>query len=166
VAVNTIETLVACGYKVHREAIYEGLRLVSWKGRMEVMNMKPWVLLDGAHNIDGIDKLNRGIDTYFKYNKLYLIIGILTDKQVDDMLRIITPKAEKVIAVTPNTERAEQAEALRERVLCFNSRCEAFENYEEAFIHALSLCDDNDLLVVCGSLYMIGDMRKILKKLL
>lgn len=166
VAVNTVEVLNALGYMISVEAIYDGLKEVQWKGRMEVMGMKPYVLLDGAHNIDGIDKLSRSLETYFRYKRLYLIIGILTDKQVEEMLQTITTKAEMVIAVTPNTERAEQAGVLKDKIIKINPKCEAYGDYEEAFKYAYSLCGTEDLLVVCGSLYMIGDMRKIIKRFL
>ena len=166
VAINTVETLIKLGFEVSLEAIHKGLKEVQWRGRMEVLNIKPYVLLDGAHNIDGMERLSISIDTYFKYKKLYVIIGMLADKQVEDMLRIITPKAERVIAVTPNTARAEHAEALREKILNFNYHCEAYGDYAQAFKYAVSLCSEQDLLVICGSLYMIGDMRRIIKKIL
>jgi dihydrofolate synthase/folylpolyglutamate synthase len=165
VAIHTIENLIKSGIKIDKDAVNEGLKDVSWKGRMEVMNMQPYVVLDGAHNIDGIEKLCKGIDTYFKYKRLYLIIGILADKQVEEMLRLITPKAKIIIAVTPNSERAEQAEVLKNRIVSFNSHCEAASNYEEAVRRGLLLCNEDDILVICGSLYMIGDMRKILKRI-
>lgn len=165
VVIHTVEALMVLGVVISKEAIYEGLKKVTWKGRMELMRTKPYVLLDGAHNIDGIEKLTESIDIYFKYNKLYLIIGILEDKQLEDMLKIITPKAEKVIAVSPNSYRAESSEKLRNRILKYNREALAMNCYEEAVKYALSLCENEDLLVICGSLYMIGDMRKIIKKL-
>ncbi|HCW03134.1 MAG TPA: bifunctional folylpolyglutamate synthase/dihydrofolate synthase [Clostridium sp.] len=165
VAIHTIETLMDLGVKINGEAIYEGLKNVTWKGRMELMRTNPYVLLDGAHNIDGIVKLAESIDLYFKYKKLYLIIGILEDKQLDAMLETITAKAEKVIAVSPNSFRAESADKLRDRILKYNSNVLAMKTYEEALNYGISLCNEDDLLVICGSLYMVGDMRKTIKKL-
>ena len=132
---------------------------------MELMRTNPYVLLDGAHNIDGIVKLGESIDLYFKYKKLYLIIGILEDKQLDAMLETITAKAEKVIAVSPNSFRADSADKLRDRILKYNSNVLAMKTYEEALNYGISLCNEDDLLVICGSLYMVGDMRKTIKKL-
>lgn len=165
VAVNTIESLEKYGYSIHKKAIYDGLSSVLWKGRMEIMKQKPMVVIDGAHNIDGIEKLAEGIKMYFKYKKLYLIIGILADKQVDDMLSAIVPMAERVIAVTPHSDRAEDAYALRDRILQFNADCVAIQDYEQAYLQGLSFCEEDDLLIICGSLYMIGDMRKRIKSL-
>lgn len=165
VVIHTIEVLIALGVTIGHKAIYEGLKKVTWKGRMEIMRTKPYVLIDGAHNIDGIEKLAQSIDIYFKYNKLYLIVGILEDKQLDDMLKTITPKAEKVIAVSPNSSRAASADKLRDKILKYNHEALAINDYEEAVKYALSFCSEEDLLVICGSLYMIGDMRKIINKM-
>lgn len=165
VVLNTIEVLKSMGFSVEKEAIYDGLRCVEWKGRMEIVKDNPLVLIDGAHNIDGISKLAESINTYFKYSKLYLVIGILADKQVDDMLKVIVPMAEAVIAVTPHSDRAEAAFDLRDRIKQFNSNCEAIEDYEKAYHRALGFCKDGDMVVICGSLYMIGDMRKFIKKI-
>ncbi|MDP4091291.1 MAG: bifunctional folylpolyglutamate synthase/dihydrofolate synthase, partial [Bacillota bacterium] len=82
----------------------------------------------------------------------------------DEMLGIIVPMAEKVITVTPHSGRAENAEALRDRIIKIDTDCQPFDDYEEAFEQALAYCREDDLLLVCGSLYMIGDMRKIIKK--
>lgn len=163
VVIHTIEVLRDLGVTISEQAIYEGLKKVTWKGRMEIMSTNPYVLLDGAHNIDGIEKLAQSIDIYFKYKRLYLIIGILEDKQLEDMLAVITPKADKVIAVTPNSFRGESAEKLRDRIIKYNPEALAMNSYEEAVKYAMSLCSKEDLLVICGSLYMIGNMRKIIK---
>ena len=59
------------------------------------------VVIDGAHNIQGITQLDKNIKKYFKYDDLYLILGILADKDVDHMVKVITPQAKKVFTVTP-----------------------------------------------------------------
>ena len=127
------------------------------------MRNKPLVVIDGAHNIDGIKKLTESIDLYFKYNKLILILGILADKQVQEMIETIAPKAEKIISVTPHSDRAELAEDLKIAIESLGVDCEAIDSYEEAYEKALSYCNDDDLLLISGSLYMIGDMRKIIR---
>lgn len=151
------------GVKVTKESILSGLKTVKWPGRLEIMTRNPLVVLDGAHNIDGIKKLSESIDTYFKYEKLVLIIGILADKQVDEMINIICPKAQHIIAVTPHSERAELCEDLKAKIDIYNDNCEAIMDYEEAYERALFYCGENTLLVVSGSLYMVGDMRKIIR---
>ena len=144
--------------------IVKSIKNVSWKGRLEVLSNNPYVVIDGAHNIQGIKTLSRNIKKYFKYENLYLILGILADKDVDEMIKVITPMAQKIYAVTPNSIRAELADDLRSEVIKYNINCKAYDDYEEAYIKALSDADRNDLILASGSLYMIGDMRKIIRK--
>ena len=108
-AVFTVEELMKQGVKIKQENILNALKEVKWIGRLEVMKNKPLVVIDGAHNIDGITKLKENVEQYFKYNKMILILGILADKEVEKMVETIVPLADKVIAVTPNSYRAENA---------------------------------------------------------
>lgn len=145
--------------------IVKSIKNVSWKGRLEVLSNNPYVVIDGAHNIQGIKTLSRNIKKYFKYENLYLILGILADKDVEEMIKIITPMAKKVYSVTPNSIRGELAESLKDEVSKFNKNCKAFDKYEEAYLEALNDASEKDLILVSGSLYMIGDMRKIIRKI-
>ena len=165
-AIYALNELKGLGINIEKEHIEEGLKKVKWPGRLEVMKSEPLVVIDGAHNIDGIEKLTESIDMYFKYNKLVLILGILADKQVNEMIKMITPKATKIICVTPHSDRAELASELKEAIDKLNIDCsvEAVEDYEKAYKKALNYCDKEDLLLVSGSLYMIGDMRKIIRE--
>ena len=163
VAIHVIEELIGQGEKINKDNILAGLSNVKWPARLEIMNKKPLVVIDGAHNIDGIKNLTESIDMYFNYNKIILILGILADKQVEEMIKTIVPKASRVITVTPHSVRAELAEKLKVQVDKYITSCESIENYEEAYKKALSYCEVDDLLLVCGSLYMVGDMRKIIR---
>lgn len=163
VAVYACEKLIDLGAKISKENIAKGMKTVKWPGRLEIIKTNPRVVIDGAHNIDGISKLTESIDMYFKYDNLILILGILADKQVREMIETIVPKASRVIAVTPNSERAELAEDLKVEIENLGVVCEAVEDYREAYEKALSYCTEKDLLLISGSLYMIGDMRKIIR---
>ena len=145
-------------------SIVKSIKNVTWKGRLEVLSNNPYVVIDGAHNIQGIETLSRNIKKYFKYNNLYLILGILADKDVDEMVKVITPMAKKVYAVTPNSIRAELAEDLKNEIIKYNENCQAYDDYKEAYLSALNNADENDLVLASGSLYMIGDMRRIINK--
>lgn len=165
VALKAIEVLNSNGVtKISREIIENSLKIVKWKGRLEVLKSNPLVVIDGAHNIQGISKLRTNIEKYFIYDDIYLILGILADKDVEEMARTIAPIAKKVYAVTPNSNRAELAEDLKKEVLKYNSNCEAFENYEEAYLKAMNDSTHSDIILASGSLYMIGDMRKIITR--
>lgn len=166
VALNTIEALCEEeNIKLNKDLVEKSLEDVKWIGRLEVLSKKPTIVIDGAHNIDGIKALRKNINEYFKFNKIYLLLGILADKQVEEMVKEITPIAEKVYALTPHSERAELSEDLKNEILKYNSNTRALESYEEAFLSASKEAKEEDLILISGSLYMIGDMRKIIRNL-
>ena len=166
VALKALEVIKDKAPKLNRESIVKSLATVRWNGRLEIMSNSPYVVIDGAHNIQGITQLDKNIKKYFEYKDMYLILGILADKDVEDMVKVITPKAKKVFTVTPNSMRAETAEELMNEVKKYNESCEAYNDYKNAFEDALKLCKKDDLLLISGSLYMIGEMREIIKKIL
>lgn len=158
-----IEELKNMGLHICENSIVKGLLKVRWPGRLEVLNWKPLVVIDGAHNIDGIKKLKESMDVYFKYKDIVLILGILADKEVEDMVKIIASEVKQVICVTPHSERAELASQLMKEVKKINGKVIAIDDYSKAYDSALSFTDSEDLILVSGSLYMIGDMRKIIR---
>lgn len=164
VALKALEVIKDKAPKLNMESIVKSIATVRWNGRLEIMSNSPYVVIDGAHNIQGITQLDKNIKKYFEYKDMYLILGILADKDVEDMVKVITPKAKKVFTVTPNSMRAETAEELLEEVKKYNESCEAYNDYKNAFEDALKLCKKDDLLLISGSLYMIGEMRGIIKK--
>ncbi len=163
VAVSAAEKLQELGFGISRDNVISALGKVRWIGRLEVLREEPLVVIDGAHNIEGITLLSESLKSYFSYKRLVLIIGILKDKQVGDMIGVLAPQAYRVIAVTPNSERAESAAELNEVILEFNSASEACGEYAEAYEKALGYAGKDDMILVCGSLYMIGDMRKVIR---
>ena len=164
-AIKVMEVVEKQGFiHLNNKAIENSVREVMWKGRLEVLSNNPLIVIDGAHNIQGITTLKNNIQKYFNYKDVYLILGILADKDVEMMVKEITPLAKKVYAVTPHSIRAELAQDLRDEIIKYNENCKAYEDYEEAFNNALKDAKENDLIIASGSLYMIGDMRKLITR--
>ncbi len=162
-ALTTIELLRSLRIKIDEESIKKGLLNVEWKGRFELIKKEPLVIIDGAHNYDGIKSLISSIDEYTIYNRLTLIIGVLGDKYMPEVIEELAKKSFKIICVTPNSERAKDGETLMQEITKYNENVLFIRNYKEAYDTALDSCNKDDLLLICGSLYMIGDMRKIIK---
>lgn len=164
VAIKAVEVLFNIeNIEINKNRIEDSLMDVKWIGRLEVLRKNPLIVIDGAHNIDGIKSLKESVQKYFKYKKVYLLLGILADKQVKEMIEEITPMAEKVYALTPHSDRAELSEDLKNEIIKVNPNTVALESYEEAFKLALKEANAEDMILVSGSLYMIGDMRKIIR---
>ena len=161
-AVEELDKMNECNIK--EEALKSALKSVKWNGRFEVLNNNPFVVIDGAHNPQGIDMLCNNVRKYFDYENLYLILGVLKDKDVDEMLENICCMATEIITLTPNSPRALKSEQLKEKVILFNKNCTAGKDYKEAYELMLNKANPNDLILVCGSLYMIGEFRTGLTK--
>lgn len=162
-AVHTLEVLKKLGVNIEKRNIISALKNVKWAGRLEILKRAPLTVIDGAHNIDGIKKLNESIEEYFSFKRLILLIGILADKQVDEMISEIALKADRIIAVAPHSSRAESPENLCKIIKKYNINSEYEDDYSKAYYKAKSYLGCDDMLLICGSLYMIGDMRKIIK---
>ncbi|MHC1683572.1 MAG: folylpolyglutamate synthase/dihydrofolate synthase family protein [Clostridiaceae bacterium] len=165
VVIRVVETLEDYNFKITEENIKIALEKVTWKGRLEIMRRNPLIVIDGAHNLGGIESLVDNVNIYFKYKNIKLILGILSDKEVYKMVEKITTIAEKVYTVTPNSERGELASELKNVVDCYNKNVESYADYSEALNNAIKDSSENDLILISGSLYMIGDMRKLIKAL-
>ncbi|MCS3916438.1 dihydrofolate synthase/folylpolyglutamate synthase [Caldanaerobacter subterraneus subsp. tengcongensis MB4] len=151
------------GYQISEEAIKRGLMNAKWPGRLEVMKKRPYVVIDGAHNPQGMTVLKESLKL-FNYRRLILVIGMLKDKEVDKMLNIITPVADVIITTTPLSDRACGAKDLASKI----SRNSVFavDQIDKAVNEALKMAGEEDMVLFCGSLYMIGHVRKLLRGVL
>ena len=137
VAVTAVERLRDKGYKITDGDILEGLRRVSWPGRFEILMRGPVFILDGAHNKHGILATAESLKTVFPGRKFNFLIGVMRDKDVDDMMEVIAPLAERFITVRPDNPRAMQAEDLRDRVKKFGKPAEACATIPEGVARAV-----------------------------
>lgn len=161
--VNVLNTFSKIEANLSDENIRAGIFKTKWIGRMEVLRKEPIVLLDGAHNLDGIKNLKNSVSKYFEYKNLVLILGILGDKEVEKMVSDISSDASIVILTEPHNERAESIDVMGDYLEKLGKPYEKILNYEKAYRRALEIADKDDLILICGSLYMIGDMRREIK---
>jgi len=162
---NCITVLEACavlqkqGLSLSEEFIRTGLKNARWAGRMEVCGKEPLVLLDGAHNVDGISQLAASIQTYFNDKKVTLILGVLGDKEYNKMAEYILPHADTVILTEPHSERKLDVFTLARSISNHNGMIYTEKEIDAAFKKALSVTPADGIILCCGSLYMIGAMR-------
>lgn len=163
-ALTVIKALSLRNINIKSESIADGLRKVRWPGRLEVMSKNPAVVLDGAHNIEGIESLKKALNKYFRYKKLILVIGILKDKQYDEMCSMLMPMADKIVTVTPDSPRALSSCRLKEIALNYCSDVYSSTSIEDAYKTGMHSASECDLVLFCGSLYMIGHIRSLIEQ--
>ena len=149
--------------KLTEEQIRVGLEETRWIGRLELLNTNPRFIIDGAHNMQGIEALKKTIDEVFVYDRLILGLGILADKDVENMIAEMAPVGDEIIVTTPNIFRAMEAEELGTRISKYNKNYTVEPNIERAIDLALEKAGENDIILFSGSLYLIGDVRRYAK---
>lgn len=161
-ALATLEILRKSGaVKLDREALYEGLKRARQPGRFEVISEDPLVIIDGAHNEAGAQALQETMAQHFAGKKILLVAGILADKEIDSIVKFLTKITDHIIVTEPDNPRKLAAEKLAEHVVDFGVAAEAVSDVEAAVHRAKELADDYDVILFAGSLYLIGDVRRL-----
>jgi dihydrofolate synthase/folylpolyglutamate synthase len=159
-ALGVIECLAMKGFCVDDDAVLKGIHDVKWEGRLEVIRYSPTVLLDGAHNAGGASALCCALKEEFSFKKLIFIFGVLKDKDYETMLKKLLPLGDRLILTSPDVERAMPPEALLPVACKYMRRIEIVNNSHDALERALSMADQNDLVCVTGSLYLVGEIKR------
>jgi len=159
-AVAACEAWVGSADRLTVAEVEKGLGKATNPGRLEVVSMHPLLLLDGAHNPDGVARLAHFIRNDLDYERLILVIGILEDKDVNQILRILLPIADSVVVTQSRSERATPARFLANRVRSMGYHCTVVEDLGEALKFARTLASVSDLVCVTGSLYTVGEARE------
>lgn len=161
-AVTVCEVLKAeYGVEIERKHIYEGLRKTVWPGRLEIISLKPKILLDGAHNVDGANALKEALGLFTR-QRLILCLGMLGDKEREKVVELLAPLADEVIITKPNSPRAGNWQYLAELIEAKGKPVTRIEEPKEAVLEAYSRLQAEDMLCVTGSLYMLADARQAL----
>lgn len=148
------------------DAARAGLLATRWPGRLELFSRNPVVLVDGAHNVDGILSLRAALAEILGNTKLRLVLGILADKAVDGILREIVPLATAGVIITkPANPRAADPREVAEIARRFSGSVPVTvaATVPEAVEMALAATKTGEALCISGSLYTISEAREILK---
>lgn len=160
-ALATLELLEGLGFGVSQEEIRKGLEEVRWPARMELFPGPPRVLLDGAHNPEGMEVLRESL-SLIPHRHLYLLIGVMADKDWKGMLERILPLCQAVFAFKPENPRALPPERILQEARSRGVEAHEAEGAEEAVRMALARASGEDLVLCCGSLYAVAEVRQAL----
>ena len=156
--------------QVDTEALYRSIRETRWPGRMEVIKTEPLTIIDGAHNPDGAAILSESVDRYLVGKKINLVFGMLRDKDILSVAKLLAVRADRIIITEPESPRAASSaevhgiilEALRGEDV---PDITEIPDIEEAVRQAQSMAGDGEVVIYAGSLYMIGRVRSLLRKM-
>ncbi|WP_256289309.1 dihydropteroate synthase [Halobellus inordinatus] len=142
---------------VDATTIAEGLRSVLWPGRFEIMSTDPMTVLDGSHNPGAAETIADLVERY-DYDDLHLVFAAMSDKDYDEMIASLPPVA-TAYATRPDLDRAEDPDALADTLAEYAAEVDVVPSVPEATERAIESADEDDFVLVTGSLYAVAEAR-------
>lgn len=161
-SLTTLQALRDRGWRIPEDCISRGLEHAFIPGRFQIVRTNPTIILDGGHNPDGIRKLSESVKLLPFTGKLRLVIGMCADKSVREAVKEIGFTPDQIYVTPLQNERTIPAEEL---ALILRETCHVIvccENCADALVRAQKDAAPEDLILVCGSLYLVGEAEKIL----
>ncbi|MBN2124416.1 MAG: bifunctional folylpolyglutamate synthase/dihydrofolate synthase [Deltaproteobacteria bacterium] len=156
-ALGIVEILDRKGYRVSTGNIMEGLHNTHWPGRLQIVSRDPLIVLDGGHNPAAVRNLALAVQRDFRYARLFLVLGVMGDKDIRRIVRAIVPLADYVIYTSPDYFRSARPEDLLREAAPLNRPGEILPRIPDALDKARELADPGDMILVCGSLFTVGE---------
>jgi dihydrofolate synthase/folylpolyglutamate synthase len=160
-AIAAVELLADSGLTAASPgAVRRGLAAVHWPARVELIGTRPYTIVDVGHNPASMAALRETLQELLPGRRLVLVFGMLATKDYRSVASIIAPLADAVVTTTPDNPHALSAEALAEEVRRYTPRVAAIGDRRRAVEHARALAGPEDVLVVTGSFYLVGEARR------
>jgi dihydrofolate synthase / folylpolyglutamate synthase len=160
-ALAAAELLGSTGFPVTEQALRAGMEQARWPGRMELFPGPPRLILDGAHNPAGAAALAESLGAVAR-RRLLMVVGVMGDKELSGILSPLLPLADAVFAVAPAIERALPAADLASYCANAGANAEAAGSVQQGILKATAAAGPDDLIVVCGSLFTVGEARSLM----
>ena len=162
VAVGALELLADTG--IPHSLIERGLARVDWPGRIEVVSERPLVIMDGAHNAHAAEALFETLAELCPGRAIHLLIGMSLDKPVEAVGRLLGGLCVSATCTKSRHPRALEPVELARRLSPFCPDVHVISNAADAYTYLLNAISPNDVLVVTGSLFLVGELRAALRQ--
>lgn len=149
-------------FAIPEEAIRAGFKKAYWPGRFEILSENPLVIIDGAHNEEGITALTEELTTRYENRQIQIVFAALTDKKLDKMIAKLDQIASQITFVSFDFPRAAKAEELLK--ISQSSNKLAVDDWGPYLLEEIQTLDKNRILVITGSLYFISEIKSFLRK--
>ena len=149
------------GCRIEKEkmktVIARGIHRAVWPGRMEILSTEPFLMVDGAHNSNGIHALRTSLEELYPEEKFHFVMGVMADKDYEKMIGELLPIAMDFVTVTPESARALQGETLAEDIRKQGVPAHAITKVAEI----PELLTPKEKTIALGSLYFIGELKSV-----
>jgi dihydrofolate synthase/folylpolyglutamate synthase len=161
-AISAAEELAKQGFAVTPQNIERGIRQTQWPGRFQIIPGSPEFVLDVAHNPAGAWALRSALSTYYEDRRIIFVFGAMRDKAIGEMAEILFPLAESVIATCAENPRSATPEEIRDAASRTGSEIITIDDVESALAQARALAGTDAIIVVTGSIYVVGEAMRVL----
>ncbi|PLR84993.1 bifunctional folylpolyglutamate synthase/dihydrofolate synthase [Bacillus canaveralius] len=151
-------------FEIDESAVRAGLKKASWPGRFEIISENPLIVMDGAHNEEGVAALVRELKSRYSSRNKIILFAALKDKKLDRMLDHIDTAADRIVFTSFNFPRAATAEDLYNSSL--SPKREIARDWQAFLEKTIPSLKDGEMLILTGSLYFLSQIKPYLKKLL
>lgn len=166
-AIETVLTLRKCGFQISDEDIKNGIESAGWPGRFEIINGRPLIIMDGAHNPDGAKVFRDTVEEYLDgYIKIF-VMGVLKDKDYRSIIKLTNDLASAIITINPDNARAlsdvelkDAVNEIKEKEIPVIAAGRIESGIEMASQIAIQLGNANVAIVAFGSLSFLGDLGR------
>jgi dihydrofolate synthase / folylpolyglutamate synthase len=154
------------GHGITADSVERGIREVCWPGRFQLLAPHegwPETVFDVAHNPAGAWALRSALSEQYDERKLIFVFGAMRDKAISEMAEILFPLADRVIATRPENPRSASPEEIQQAAHRTGAEVETIADISEALQRARNLAARDAVLVVTGSIYLVGEAMRVLK---
>jgi dihydrofolate synthase / folylpolyglutamate synthase len=159
-AVLAADYVIQVGFQVTEQAIRKGLKEAYWPGRLEILSENPLVIIDGAHNQEGITALVHELSNRYSDRRINIVFAALRDKKLDEMIAMLDGIAEQISFVSFDFPRAAKAEELYKISRSPNKL--AVNDWQSYLLEKVKKLGADEMLVVTGSLYFISEAKPVI----
>jgi len=160
-AVAAVESLTPDG--MPHESVHHGLARMSWPGRLEVIQRRPIVVLDGAHNPQAAEALRKTLEDLWPKAVKRIVIGVSADKDPRELGKILGPIAESIVCTQSQHPRACDAQRLAEQLAPCGRPITVISDPIDAYTYVLNTASRDDVIVVMGSFFLVGELKTALR---
>jgi len=165
IAVVVAELLVSSGVCQHPLPVKEGFADVTWPGRFSKVKTRPIIILDVAHNAGGMQKLGWMLRRFYGDRRIFLVIGLMKDKAIEDILQRLPRNLQRIFAVPAPTHRTLPAPDLATAMTKHGLQPQICTTVAEGIAAARAAAGNEDVICITGSHYVVGEALSGIKHL-
>jgi dihydrofolate synthase/folylpolyglutamate synthase len=159
-AIATVDQLCRQGVNLSLKQVTDGLRATHWPGRLEIFSRHPLLVMDGAHNVDSMQRLLSTLEDDFPHERLKVVVGFSADKDVQGMLAELTTRADELILTKSIHPRSADPNELVKKAGHSRAQVSVVNDVPTAMWQALAGAHPEDLICVTGSLFVVAEARE------